>query len=87
MLPIPSSWRHGVKKSGGTVSFSAEANYGDFRKEWTPNFSGLISNTWDTSIGRFGLLVSGAYSQIKSRACTEWIAYKLQPHSGSSLAR
>jgi TonB-dependent receptor len=54
--------------NGLKVAFSAEANYGDFRKEWTPTFSGLISNTWDTDKGRFGLLVSGSYSRIKSRA-------------------
>lgn len=54
--------------NGLKVAFSAEANYGDFRKEWTPTLSGLISNTWDTDKGRFGLLVSGSYSRIKSRA-------------------
>lgn len=54
--------------NGLKIAFSAEANYGDFRKEITPTLSGLISNTWDTDKGRFGLLVSGSYSQIKSRA-------------------
>ncbi|APG63609.1 TonB-dependent receptor [Sphingorhabdus lutea] len=53
---------------GFRLAFSAEANYGDFRKEWTPTFSGLISKTWDTDKGTFGLLVSGSYSRIKSRA-------------------
>lgn len=53
---------------GLKLAFSAEANYGDFRKEWTPTLSGLISNTWDTGIGRFGLLASGSYSRLKSRA-------------------
>ena len=54
--------------NGLKVAFSAEANYGDMRKKWTPTFSGLVSNTWDTDIGRIGLLVSGAYSRIKSRS-------------------
>ena len=54
--------------NGFKLGFSAEANYGDFAKEWTPTVSGLISNTWDTEAGRFGVLVSGAFSQIKSRA-------------------
>nr|WP_232843923.1 TonB-dependent receptor [Allopontixanthobacter sediminis] len=53
---------------GFKIALSAEANYGDMAKEWTPTISGLISNQWDTGIGRIGLLVSGAYSQIKSRA-------------------
>ncbi|RPF72676.1 TonB-dependent receptor [Aurantiacibacter spongiae] len=53
---------------GFHVGFSAELNYGDFSEEWTPNVSGLISNTWDTGIGTFGILASASYSQIKSRA-------------------
>ncbi len=53
---------------GFKIAFGAEANYGDFRKKWTPTFSGLISNTWETEIGTFGILASGAYSRIKSRA-------------------
>ncbi|GAB5348384.1 TonB-dependent receptor [Alteriqipengyuania sp. 357] len=55
-------------KNGFRLAFSGEANYGDFRKEWTPTGSLLVSNTWDTDIGRFGLLASGSYSRIKSRA-------------------
>lgn len=54
--------------NGFKLAFSGEANYGDFRKEWTPTVSGLISNTWDTDSGRFGLLASASYSRIKSRA-------------------
>ena len=50
------------------VAFGVEANYGDFRQEWTPTVSGLLSKSWTTDAGRFGLLVSGAFSQIKSRA-------------------
>ncbi len=53
---------------GFKIAFSAEANYGDFVEEWSPTFSGLISNTWDTEIGRFGLLASASYSRIRSRA-------------------
>ena len=49
-------------------AFSAEANYGDFREELTPTISGLVSNTWETDAGTFGLLVSASYSGIKSRA-------------------
>lgn len=60
--------RKPLDRSGFHIGFSAEANYGDLRKEWTPTFSGTISNTWDTDGGRFGILVNAAYSQIKSRA-------------------
>ncbi|WP_338245509.1 TonB-dependent receptor [Aurantiacibacter hainanensis] len=55
-------------RDGFHVGFSLEANYGDFSEEWTPTGSLLLSNTWDTEIGRFGILVSGSYSQIKARA-------------------
>lgn len=54
--------------NGLKIAFSAEANYGDFREKLTPTLSGLISNTWDTDKGRFGLLISASHSQIKSRA-------------------
>jgi TonB-dependent receptor len=53
---------------GFRLAVTAEANYGDFRKEWTPTFSGLISNTWETDAGTFGVLASGSSSRIKSRA-------------------
>jgi TonB-dependent receptor len=50
------------------VGFSAEANYGDFRKEFSPTGSVLIGKTWNTGIGRIGLLGSLSYSRILSRA-------------------
>src|SRR4051794_28125287 len=53
---------------GFQLSFDAEANYGDMRKKWTPTGSLLVSDTWDTGIGRFGLLGDIAYSRLKSRA-------------------
>jgi TonB-dependent receptor len=53
---------------GFHLAFTGEANYGDFREEWTPTASLLASNTWDTDFGTFGLLGSASYSQIKSRA-------------------
>ncbi|MBX7495754.1 TonB-dependent receptor [Qipengyuania sp. 6B39] len=60
--------RKPLDRPGFHIAFSGEANYGDFAKEWTPTFSGLISNTWETDKGTFGLLVAGSYSRIKSRA-------------------
>nr|WP_306300156.1 TonB-dependent receptor [Erythrobacter sp. LQ02-29] len=55
-------------RAGFHVAGSLEANYGDFSDKWSPTISGLISNTWDTDAGRFGVLVSGAYSRIRSRS-------------------
>jgi len=49
------------------VSFSAKANYGDFREEVTPSFSALFSDSWETSAGRFGFLIAGSQSEHQSR--------------------
>jgi TonB-dependent receptor len=53
---------------GFHIGGGVEANYGDFAKKWSPTGSLLVSNTWDTEIGRFGLLANASYSQLKSRA-------------------
>ncbi|HEY0622489.1 TonB-dependent receptor [Sphingomonas sp.] len=45
---------------GLTVSAAAEAQYGDETKKWNPSFNGLISY----NSGRFGILVSAAYSKV-----------------------
>jgi TonB-dependent receptor len=53
---------------GFHVGYDAEANYGDFRKKWSPVGSLLVSNTWDTGIGRVGILGAAAYSRLFSRS-------------------
>ena len=55
-------------QSGQVIAGSVEANYGDFREEFSPNASFLYSNTWDTDGGTFGLLGNIAYSELLSRA-------------------
>ncbi len=55
-------------QDGFLFSFDAEANYGDMAKKWSPTVSALVSNTWDTGIGRIGLLADYSYSQLYSRA-------------------
>jgi len=55
-------------KDGLVVAGSIEANYGDLLEEWSPSGSFLISNTWDTAGGRFGLLGNIAYGELLSRA-------------------
>ncbi|MFN3214501.1 MAG: TonB-dependent receptor [Henriciella sp.] len=52
------------------LAFSLEGTYSDFIEETTPSFSGLWSDQWETEAGRFGLLASYAYSELKSRADT-----------------
>jgi TonB-dependent receptor len=50
------------------VGFDAEGTYGDFRKKWSPVGSLLVSDTWDTGIGRIGLLGAVSYSKLFTRA-------------------
>jgi TonB-dependent receptor len=50
-------------KLAGTI----EANYGDMAKEWSPGFSGLISNTFETGIGTFGVQAAYAQSELVTR--------------------
>lgn len=53
---------------GFHMGVDAEGNYGDFRKKWTPTGSILISDTFETGIGTFGILGDLSYSRIRSRA-------------------
>ncbi|MEO0548467.1 MAG: TonB-dependent receptor [Pseudomonadota bacterium] len=50
-------------RASGTVGY----NYGDLREEWSPEFSGLVSNTWETDIGDFGAQFGLAASELESR--------------------
>lgn len=59
--------RKPLDKRGFHVAGSIEANYGDLRKEWSPTFNILGSNTWETAAGTFGLQLSYSNSKLKSR--------------------
>jgi len=50
------------------IGYDIEADYGDFAKKWSPVGSLLVSDNWDTSIGRIGLLGAFSYSRLHSRA-------------------
>lgn len=53
---------------GFHVGYDLEATYGDLAKKWSPVGSLLVSNTWDTGIGRIGLLGAFSYSRLFSRS-------------------
>jgi len=57
-----------LDRKGFHLGFDLEANYGDFRKKWTPVGSVLISKTWDSNIGTLGVLADFSYSRLKTRA-------------------
>ncbi|WP_294056559.1 TonB-dependent receptor [Sphingomonas sp.] len=56
------------QNKGFHLSVDLEGNYGDMKKKWSPTGSILISDTWDTGIGRIGVLANLSYSQILSRS-------------------
>jgi iron complex outermembrane receptor protein len=49
---------------------SAGYNYGDFVKKGHPNVSALLTDTWNTGLGRLGVLVDVAHSELEARADT-----------------
>ena len=53
---------------GFHIGYDIEATYGDLAKKWSPVGSLLVSDTWDTGIGRIGLLGAFSYSQLFSRS-------------------
>lgn len=50
-------------KLAGTI----EANYGDMAKKWSPGFSFLGSNTFESGIGEFGIQIAYAQSELVTR--------------------
>jgi TonB-dependent receptor len=54
-------------QKGLVVTANVKADYGDRSKKWTPEFSGLISDSWNTEAGRFGLLADFAWSHVITR--------------------
>lgn len=54
-------------KGGFKLAGTIEANYGDMAKEWSPGFSGLVSNTFETGIGTFGVQLAFAQQELVTR--------------------
>ncbi|WP_082554761.1 MULTISPECIES: TonB-dependent receptor [unclassified Caulobacter] len=53
---------------GLKVGAAVSGTYGDLAKgDWTPSYSALISNRWDTPVGEFGALIDVAYSESHTR--------------------
>lgn len=59
--------RKPLDNPGLNFAGTVEANYGDLAKEWSPAFSVLGSNTWDTNAGRFGIQFGYAQSELITR--------------------
>ena len=54
-------------QDGLVVTGNAKANYGDRSKKWTGEFSALVSDTFQTEIGKFGLMADFARSHVVTR--------------------
>lgn len=59
--------RNPLDSQGFQLAGAIEANYGDLAEEWSPGFSLLASNSWDTRVGRFGLQFGYAESGLVTR--------------------
>ncbi|ESQ74730.1 TonB-dependent receptor [Asticcacaulis sp. AC402] len=54
-------------RRGYFASVSADFNYGDLAKKWSPSYNAMIGNRWQTDIGEFGLMGSYSTSKLLSR--------------------
>lgn len=59
--------RKPLDKPGFHIAGTVEGNYGDLAKEWSPGFSILGSNTFETDIGTFGIQLAYAQSELVTR--------------------
>lgn len=52
---------------GLAIAGNIKGSYGDRSKKWTGEYSGMISNVWETNAGKFGLLANLARSHVVTR--------------------
>lgn len=71
-------------RKGFHVAFDGEANYSDFIKKTTPVGSILVSDTWNTGIGTFGLQADVSYSETKFRSDAMKVT-NIQTRDGATL--
>ncbi|MBH5321771.1 TonB-dependent receptor [Aurantiacibacter sediminis] len=60
--------RKPLDNPGLNIAGTFEYNYGDLAQEWSPGFSVLASNTFDTGIGTFGLQLGYAQQELITRS-------------------
>ncbi len=59
--------RKPLDRLGPQLAGTLEGNYGDMAQQWSPGFSLLASNTFETSAGTFGIQVAYAQSELITR--------------------
>lgn len=53
-------------RDGRVAVIVADGTYTDLAEEWSPGFSAILGDRWDTDAGEFGLLGSFSTSELKS---------------------
>ncbi|WP_379920906.1 TonB-dependent receptor [Erythrobacter sp. R86502] len=72
--------RKPLDRRGFRIAGSVEANYGDLRQEWSPTVNVLVSDTFETGQGTFGLQLSYSKSELKSRTdASQLVDYCYRP--------
>lgn len=59
--------RKPLDRPGLHLAGTVEGNYGDMAKKWSPGFSALGSATFDSALGRFGVQLAYAQSELVTR--------------------
>jgi iron complex outermembrane receptor protein len=59
--------RKPLDMDGRKIFMSAKSSYGDLVDDWSPSYSGLFSDRWDTDAGEFGFLISASTSEFTAR--------------------
>lgn len=59
--------RKPLDKRGPRFAGTLESNYGDMAKQWSPGFSFLGSNTYETEVGTFGIQLAYAQSELVTK--------------------
>lgn len=67
-------------QDGQMIAVSTSVNHGDLSDDYSPEFSGLYSNRWETSAGEFGFLANAAFSDVATRTQGNtlgvWLRYR-----------
>lgn len=59
--------RKPLDMDGRKIFVSVKNSYGDLVDDWSPSYSGLFSDRWETSAGEFGFLISASTSEFTAR--------------------
>ncbi len=58
-------------RRGFFAALTGDATFADLRHAWSPDYSGIVSDRWETGVGEFGLLGSYSSSTLKS-SINDW---------------